>query len=348
MIHLPIYRTFNSHCYRVVKPVKKIYPIFKDIKINDMISNVQGLVGTIKEKDAEQIIVAWNDNTFERIKKAALNESKEYKYHYPETNFQEQPKTTVNKKAIKTVSIEETSDIDTAEELVKLAVDKKMIEANDYDLELIKVQAFDKETFDKYKKDVLSYHLSGEVSSSEEQEDKEIEHLTPEQKEAHKMLHKLRQNEVNVPIEMGSSNERRSLTDIQQNNGDFSSLIKAQAMQKPMSLDDSFQLLAQQLDSNQPLVQSESSIQDNTEFGDLDLDQLIKEAAVEVDTDINNNLMNKAANSYQTVNKTNFLQKPFDGITKPLLSGTAEDTSMGANVFKELFDTQFWTTIGRG
>lgn len=43
-----------------------------DLSLNDYVKNIDGLIGQVKKKTIETIIVAWNDNTFERIQIANL------------------------------------------------------------------------------------------------------------------------------------------------------------------------------------------------------------------------------------------------------------------------------------
>lgn len=43
-----------------------------DLSLNDYVKNIDGLIGQVKKKTIETIIVAWNDNTFERIQTANL------------------------------------------------------------------------------------------------------------------------------------------------------------------------------------------------------------------------------------------------------------------------------------
>ena len=44
-----------------------------DLSLNDYVKNIDGLIGQVKKKTIETIIVAWNDNTFERIQIVNLN-----------------------------------------------------------------------------------------------------------------------------------------------------------------------------------------------------------------------------------------------------------------------------------
>lgn len=43
-----------------------------DLSLNDYVKNIDGLIGQVKKKTIETVIVAWNDNTFERIQTANL------------------------------------------------------------------------------------------------------------------------------------------------------------------------------------------------------------------------------------------------------------------------------------
>lgn len=302
--HLPVYTQYsNNQIFRIAINKNKFH-------INDQIKNEQNLIGTITEQNDKYIIVSWDDNTFERIKIA---------------DFQ---KMLSNKELIKvnSISIKPKKQIINAnasvEELVNLAIEKGIIDVSDKELEMVKVEAFDKKALNEYKKNILNFSTDGDVYSLNEDEVNIQENISEEEKQAMQMLNKLRPKKIQSTININNT-DSRSLKHIKDTkNITFANINSLEA---PINFEDSLMKLANNTTSNDI---------DNSFQNEMSLDDIISEISNESTIKQNNNKV--------------FLNTPLQGLTRPLITGVNKDNINPVNsAFSELFSPEMWSTIGR-
>lgn len=302
--HLPVYTKYsNNQIFRIAINKNKFH-------INDQIKNEQNLIGTITEQNDKYIIVSWDDNTFERIKIA---------------DFQ---KMLSNKELIKvdSVSIKPKKQIINAnasvEELVNLAIEKGIIDASDKELEMVKVEAFDKKALNEYKKNILNFSTDGDVYSLNEDEVNIQENISEEEKQAIQMLNKLRPKKIQSTININNT-DSRSLKHIKDTkNVTFANI---DSLETPINFEDSLMKLANNTTSNDI---------DNNFQDEMSLDDIISEISNESTIKQNNNKV--------------FLNTPLQGLTRPLITGVNKDNINPVNsAFSELFSPEMWSTISR-
>ena len=277
------------------------------------------------------------------------------------------------KKAVKRQNKE--LSIQSAKELVDLALQKGMIDEDEYDLELMKVEAFDEDSFNQYKSSVLDTKLPGEVTSKED----DMQGMSPEEIKARNIIRSHRQ--VTASYNDYSDGESRSLSELNNN-------IPIENMTKPPSFEDSLlsimNNLSQEQSPNNDLV-NDNSINDNLS-DDLDtLDNYVDIDALDVNDSVNDNVsMNDDARLDQLIrqlqrndnsktatnkqssimtfnqkpkvqttmkkvanNNKNFLSSPFSGLTKPLIMAANENANPIDHAFSQLFSNDLWTVPGQ-
>lgn len=302
--HLPVYTQYsNNQIFRIAINKNKFH-------INDQIKNEQNLIGTITEQNDKYIIVSWDDNTFERIKIADFQKMLSNKELIKVNNISIKPK--------KQIINANTS----VEELVNLAIEKGIIDASDKELEMVKVEAFDKKALNEYKKNILNFSTDGDVYSLNEDEVNIQENISEEEKQAMQMLNKLRPKKIQSTININNT-DSRSLKHIKDTkNVTFANIDSLEA---PINFEDSLMKLANNTTSND----IGNNFQD-----EMSLDDIISEISNESTIKQNNNKV--------------FLNTPLQGLTRPLITGVNKDNINPVNsAFSELFSPEMWSTIGR-
>lgn len=302
--HLPVYTQYpNNRIFRIAINKNKFH-------INDQIKNEQNLIGTITEQNDKYIIVSWDDNTFERIKIADFQKMLSNKELIKVNNISIKPKKQI---------INANASV---EELVNLAIEKGIIDASDKELEMVKVEAFDKKTLNEYKKNILNFSTDGDVYSLNENEVNIQENISEEEKQAMQMLNKLRPKKIQSTININNT-DSRSLKHIKDTkNVTFANIDSLEA---PINFEDSLMKLANNTTSNDI---------DNNFQDEMSLDDIISEISNESTIKQNNNKV--------------FLNTPLQGLTRPLITGVNKDNINPVNsAFSELFSPEMWSTIGR-
>lgn len=292
---------------------------------NDYVKNIYGIYGIVSKKENNQIIVSWNDNTYERIQLENINnylskiDEEEYQLHnnkIPDIEkVQLQQKVAELENKITNKQVKQVK-YDAATELVDLAINKGIVDENDRDIEVMKVEAFDDSAFEQYKEMVLNFSTEGgEVSSLalQQQQNVDTDGLSKEEIEAKNMLAQLKfqrgisSSNINTNMEFSDS---RSLNDISTNMNriTFANTNNGkQVLNKPVTFDDTLASM-----------------------------ELAKSATVQ---NIDTKVEEESAN--------NFLKSPISGLTKPLLIDASNNINSMNTAFKELFSPDMWTSIGR-
>lgn len=302
--HLPVYTQYsNNQIFRIAINKNKFH-------INDQIKNEQNLIGTITEQNDKYIIVSWDDNTFERIKIADFQKMLSNKELIKVNNISIKPKKQI---------INANASV---EELVNLAIEKGIIDASDKELEMVKIEAFDKKALNEYKKNILNFSTDGDVYSLNEDEVNIQKNISEEEKQAIQMLNKLRPKKIQSTININNT-DSRSLKHIK--NTKNVTFANIDSLEAPINFEDSLMKLANNTTSNDI---------DNNFQDEMSLDDIISEISNESTIKQNNNKV--------------FLNTPLQGLTRPLITGVNKDNINPVNsAFSELFSPEMWSTIGR-
>ena len=186
--------------------------------------------------------------------------------------------------------------------------------------------------------------IDGEVTSLAKL-DIDTSGLSPQEAEAHNMLHQLKyqrgissQKYNNVDINNVSS---RSLKDMEKTTITFANTNNGQTLNnnQQISLDDSLlQAFNNNINDNfsdNNYANDANDINDDNDDNDynenISLDSIVKHIQEEDNT----------------INNSQFLKSPFNGITKPLLINSPDNINPVNAAFKELFNPEMWTSIGR-
>ena len=354
---------------------------------NDYVKNDNGLIGFIKSRDNNQIVVSWNDNTYERIQLANINNylHKITKKDYIQENsvnndsFQDlslikeensiNDKENINDMQKKIAELEDKLNnkqknqvkYNAAKELVSLAISKGILDENDEEIEILKILSFSEEDFNKYKEMLLtsvsSINADEEVSSLTDDDNENIDDgLSPEEKEAQQMLNKLRGGNRKKLSFANADGESRSLKNLSQQSFMSNKITYA-------NTNGGTTLNAQQVTLDDGLM---SMFADSSPSPSPQTDNFIRQASV-TDNNFDEASFNNLSESNQAENlsldeifassspqpqqqQTNsFLKTPLNGITKPLLIASSSDNINPINnAFKELFSPDMWTSVGNG
>ena len=337
---------------------KSFYDLL-NIKINDKVKNTDGLEGIVSKKNNDTIFVNWNDNTIERIKLANITDGYLSYVDTIETQVSPLGTGTLNTALVdeRTNSAEDNVNNDTTletkqlqkriadleeqlknkqdnsikkhatEEIVDLAIQKGMIDEDDKDLELLKVAAFDDDTFEQYQNEVLNFSTTGEVSSMQEDQT-DIPGLSKQEIEAQNMLAKRKfelgistpkQNNVDI-----KTVESRSTRDVgERNQITFENIGQ---WEKPKSLEDALLSLD---DGSMDNLSYDSMFNDNSNNND------------------NVNIIDDITGTYELEKTLHKQANVSHGITKPLIMGQSTPAYMAPtnSNFSELFSQLNWTTL---
>lgn len=334
------------------------------INIDDYVkNNYNNLYGKVINKDNQYIVIAWDDNTYERIKLEILDNSlikisaKEYtdnvstsENNLLKNDFLKNDKP-VQPKPVKKNKTE-------IEQLVNLAVEKGIIDFNDIEVETAKIESFDAKALQQYKDMVTNFNDDGEVTSlsSEEIKTQNIQGLSPDEIKAQNMLQQLKQQRGIVPARQKNidvnNTDSRSLKDINNEQVTFINTNNGTVVNKQrMSFEDS---LFDSLQNDTTKFQDE--IKDNNKNFKKDNDSSLDESFVNNESSINSETfvndeeqLNSIMNQLEEENKntSNFLKLPFNGITKPLLINAPDNINPVNTAFKDLFSPDMWTSLGR-
>ena len=228
--------------------------IVQQFEIGDHIQNTDGLTGIIASKNNNLYIVDWNDNTKERIKFAMADgyiskyevKEEEQKPNIEEIKEQYQEK---KEKAMATNKKVQTIKMNSAQQVISLAVDKGMIDQDDAELELMKLSSMDDAAFAEYEENVINFTTDGhEVYSEKPAEvDEDFTGLTEEQIEAKKKLNELKKSGIITSSSLSNtymaSTEKRSLKDLDSRPFDINS--------RPETLEDAFVKLMDDFENQQ-------------------------------------------------------------------------------------------------
>ena len=330
-----------------------------NIKMNDKVKNTDGLEGIVSKKNNDTIFVNWNDNTIERIKLANITDGYLSYVDTIETQVSPLGTGTLNTALVdeRTNSAEDNVNNDTTletkqlqkriadleeqlknkqdnsikkhatEEIVDLAIQKGMIDEDDKDLELLKVAAFDDDTFEQYQNEVLNFSTTGEVSSMQEDQT-DIPGLSKQEIEAQNMLAKRKfelgistpkQNNVDI-----KTVESRSTRDVgERNQITFENIGQ---WEKPKSLEDALLSL------------------DDGSMDNLSYDSMFNDNSNNTD---NANIIDDIAGTYELEKTLHKQANVSHGITKPLIMGQSTPAYMAPtnSNFSELFSQLNWTTL---
>ena len=202
-----------------------------------------------------------------------------------------------------------------------------MIDEDDKDLELLKVAAFDDDTFEQYQNEVLNFSTTGEVSSMQEDQT-DIPGLSKQEIEAQNMLAKRkfelgistpRQNNVDI-----KTVESRSTRDVgERNQITFENIGQ---WEKPKSLEDALLSLD---DGSMDNLSYDSMFNDNSNNND------------------NVNIIDDITGTYELEKTLHKQANVSHGITKPLIMGQSTPAYMAPtnSNFSELFSQLNWTTL---
>lgn len=394
-----------------------LYDSLYDIKQLKFKHNKDNLIGTIKEKNNNRIIIAWKDGSIERfqsdilekcinnydisvynnntliksstIKNILFNKNSSITGQNNKINTNSIKQSTAKNTSVNNQNkhenpiklIESNNILNEAKEIVNLALSKGMIDESDFELELLKIEAFDKDTFEQYKNEVLNFSINGEVSSSIE-ENTNLDGLTKEEIEAQNMLNTLRKErgifKSKNTIDIKNA-ETRSLKDTKyDNNNIFRDISFANTNNgtnfnaKPPTLEESLENI---INDNLPVnntsrklkkIQAIKHANDhyNNSFNNLNNDfnddlyndfndnynnnsNSTEEFSLdEIITNLNNE-SNMKKTSQLSAGQKSFLSMPLSGITKPLILGSDnEGINSINNAYKELFSEDMWS-IGK-
>ena len=179
--------------------------LFISPKVGDKVqSKSDDLFGRINDIKNNRLYIKWEDNVLEKIKLDFWQEEVEIVDNANDTDFDN----TINDNVIDDSEIIESMNIQhqlniieheriqdktnqikdkLASEIIDMAIMKGLVDADDKDVEMMKVLSMDDDSFSKYQKDIVDYDVSGDVTSRKPIED---ENLT----EAEKMLKRIKGN----------------------------------------------------------------------------------------------------------------------------------------------------------
>ena len=357
MVNLKVNTSSLNKYYRISPQSKN-----NNININDYVKNNNNLYGIIKNKDDQYIVIAWNDNTYERIQLATLNKAyltKISENEYVDTiESQISPLqgSSINTAFIQNASIQNNNinkDKSEIQKLVDLAVEKGIIDQNDVDVEITKIESFDDQAFKQYKDMVLNFVDDGEVTSLSNEEI-DTSGLSPKEIQAQNMLKQLKHQhgisstrQKNIDI---NTTDSRSLKDLNDQKITFANTNNGTDINiSTVSLEDSLMNSLQNdnniiQNNNNQLIDTEMDI-DNIGFNNdinISLNEKNKE---ELSLD---SIMNQLNNENKEMNKNNsFLGTPFNGITKPLLINSSDNINPVNAAFRDLFSLDMWTVMSK-
>ena len=307
--HLPVYFNSNNKAFKIAINKNKI-------NINDQIQNRNNLIGIITELNNNYAIISWDDGTFERIR---LNE---FRNLLQNKELIKISNTGITKQIKKSINIS-TSSI---KDLVNMAIEKGIIDNSDKELEILKLESFDQQALNEYKNNILNFNTDGEVYSLSEDEANDSIAISKEEQEAMKMLNTLRPKKHITATSLNDT-ESRSLVDVKDfNNYRDISFSNIDSITTPPTFEESLLKLA----DNENNENNNIDIKDN----DMSLDDIISQVQSESKIKQNNNKI--------------FLNTPFQGLTRPLITGANKDNINSVNTaFSELFSPEMWSINGR-
>ena len=225
--------------YRLaIKPyTHKKETVLSSFQLNDYVKNIDGLTGIIQSKDDAQVIVKWQDNTIERIRTNILDTGYLMKTSEPVKISENSKKVKSLEKKLANKDLLKDKNLG-ANELVDLAIAKGIVEPEDKDMELLRIQSMSDNEFLLYQELVLTTDaIEGEVSSLSESNN-DYTGLSPEEIRAHQELDKLKRSGRYIPSnpQCMSSSGSRSLSDIRAESG----ISDLHNVQMPMKLENSF------------------------------------------------------------------------------------------------------------
>ena len=370
--------------YRLaIKPsTHKEETVLSSFRLNDYVKNIDGLTGIIQSKDDAQVIVKWQDNTIERIRTNILDTGYLMKTSEPVKISENSKKVKSLEKKLANKDLLKDKNLG-ANELVDLAIAKGIVEPEDKDMELLRIQSMSDNEFLLYQELVLTTDaIEGEVSSLSESNN-DYTGLSPEEIRAHQELDKLKRSGRYIPSnpQCMSSSGSRSLSDIRAESG----ISDLHNVQMPMKLEDSFyqqfggifnslpgqsQKMEQTASMNNQFVNNidnqqidESFINELADSQTTDDDWCNFESSAE--NNFENNRMKRIANSNKLsldtiidqmqssdndktrIASSAFLNTPFIGITKPLSMGSEDNPCVQTpsnTSMNTLFQNLDWTT----
>ena len=209
-----------------------------------------------------------------------------------------------------------------ANELVDLAISKGMIDADDKDLEIVKLSSLNDEEMRIYEQDVINFSDDGNIVelANEAETDDDYAGLTEEEIEAKKMLGSLRLkgSAPSVPQVAKSSAESRNLSEVKYDSANV----------------DPRTFTNNQNELEESLASYLGNIPDNVET----------KATASSDVKKSRKAIQRHAGLHEQKSLPGF--ENLQGLTKPLVMGSSEQFK-SSNSISDMFKDLNWTTISK-
>ena len=284
----------------------------------------------ISKDEAEKELTAASENKDNVVKDISkehiIEEDQEETIEKIDLEAEKKKQKTIEDKRTQKKKLKKDIKFSAAKDIVDLAIRKGMVDEDDREMEIIKVESFDDESFKIYETEVMEYTLNGDVSSAKIDENK-YAHLPEKERTAYEKLDEMK---LKRGISTSSNNfnisdaDSRNLSDLGSSNKFTYSNIEN--IKQVDSMDDICNAL---LNSGEtyaapPLVNHtvEGRVQKEFENSLADIERQLDDMNVSP-MNVNQSFnMEKQA----SVQSQNFLSSPFTGITKPLVMGQKNPT----------------------